>query len=189
MRIGLFGGTFDPIHKGHLRIAKKAFKYLNLHRIYFIPAKQNPLKKRIPASPFHRMGMLAIALRNINNFLICDYELRSDKPSYTYNTVKYFKTIFKNDDLYLIVGMDNVKDFDKWYRFNDILKICTLVLFGRGIKDFICKYPHVFINANLPYSSTKIRDYLKKSIDIQSFLSRDVYRYIKKHSLYKKEDN
>ena len=184
MRIGIFGGSFDPIHRGHIKVALKSIKELELDRLYFVPARQNPLKDYKPASPFHRMGMLALSLRNHSKFFICDYELNNPSPSYTYNTLKHFKKKFENCNFFLILGADNIKDFDKWHRFTDILSLCKLVIFGRNKTKNHCKYPHIFIEANLPYSSSLIRESLKQGHSIKKFVLKDVEAYIKQHNLY-----
>ena len=116
MKILLFGGSFDPIHIGHIEAAKKAIEKLNIDKVIFIPTNQTPLKSNnLVASNKDRYNMILRSIKDNKKLDVSDYEIKKYDVSYTYNTVKHFKQIYKGDDLYFLIGTDRVKDLEKWY--------------------------------------------------------------------------
>jgi nicotinate-nucleotide adenylyltransferase len=144
MNIGLFGGTFDPVHRGHLALARAALQQYKLHRIHFVPANIPPHKQRQPLSPFvHRFAMLALATGEEKTFVPSLLEApeegvtpirkeRPEKPNYTIDTVRRLKQSFKaSDQLFLLIGMDAFADIAKWHQAEDLFRECEFVVASR----------------------------------------------------------
>jgi nicotinate-nucleotide adenylyltransferase len=143
MNIGLFGGTFDPIHRGHLALARAALERCKLHRIYFVPANVPPHKQKQPLTPFlHRFAMLALATTEEKAFVVSLLEAHEDngsgrkadrgKPNYTVDTVARLKESLKpSDRLFLLIGMDAFADISKWHQPEKLFRECDFVVAGR----------------------------------------------------------
>ena len=144
MNIGLFGGTFDPVHLGHLALAKTAMQQYKLHRIYFVPANIPPHKQRQPLSPFlHRFAMLALATAQDKAFVPSLLEApaedsvqarkdRQEKPNYTIDTMRRLKQSFKSSDkLFFLIGMDAFCDIAKWHQAEALFQECEFVVANR----------------------------------------------------------
>jgi len=144
MNIGLFGGTFDPVHRGHMALARAAMEQCKLHRIYFVPANLPPHKQRQPLSPFvHRFAMLALATAGEKAFVPSMLEApeeppagarreRQEKPNYTIDTVKRLKRSLKTSEkLFLLIGMDAFADIAKWHHSEALFRECEFIVAGR----------------------------------------------------------
>jgi len=142
MNIGLFGGTFDPVHRGHLALARAAMEQYKLHRVHFVPANHPPHKSRHPLSPFvHRFAMLVLATAEEKAFVPSLLEApqedgggkpRPEKPNYTIDTVRRLKQAFKTSDkLFLLVGMDAFADIAKWHQAEALFRECEFVVASR----------------------------------------------------------
>jgi len=144
MNIGLFGGTFDPVHKGHLALARAALERCGLHRIYFVPANIPPHKQRQPLSAFaHRFAMLALATAEEKAFVPSLLEApleekngsrkaHEEKPNYTIDTVHSLKRSFRpSDQLFLLIGMDAFADIAKWRESEALFRECEFVVASR----------------------------------------------------------
>ena len=115
MRIGIFGGSFDPIHHGHVILARAAREKLGLDRIVFIPAHQSPHKTEgKPASAEDRLAMIQLATAGEDGFEVADLELHRPPPSYTVDTLRELQTSHPNDEFVLLIGADNVSRFETW---------------------------------------------------------------------------
>jgi nicotinate-nucleotide adenylyltransferase len=146
MNIGLFGGTFDPVHRGHVALARAALEQCKLHRVHFVPANIPPHKQRQPLSPFvHRFAMLALATAEEKAFLPSLLEApeeavrkergtkdRQEKPNYTIDTVRRLKQSCKaSDKLFLLIGMDAFADIAKWHQPEALFRECEFVVASR----------------------------------------------------------
>ena len=138
MKIALFGGTFDPIHRGHVVVARAAAARFGLKQVWFIPADIPPHKQKIPITSFHhRYAMVALALAGEKDFLPSLLEARSpdsrdNKPSYSIDTVRRVKqSLRKSDRLYFLIGMDAFKDIAKWYKAEELLAECDFIVAAR----------------------------------------------------------
>lgn len=131
-RIGLLGGTFNPIHNGHLHIAKKVSQHLHTDFVLFIPSGIPPHKenKKIPAA-HHRMAMVRLALSEIPQFKPCDLEVDRAGPSYTIETVEALKQVYPNDPLFFIIGIDAFSQIGTWKEPKRLLTLCNFVLISR----------------------------------------------------------
>lgn len=143
MNIGLFGGTFDPVHRGHIALAKAALEQYKLHRIHFVPANSPPHKQRQPHLAFaHRFAMLALATAQEKAFVPSLLEgppaamdgtrKASEKPNYTIDTVRRLKQSFKaSDKLFLLIGMDAFADIAKWHQAEALFRECEFIVASR----------------------------------------------------------
>lgn len=140
MNIGLFGGTFDPVHRGHLALARAALERCQLHRIYFVPAGVPPHKQKQPLAPFsHRFAMLALATAAEKVFVPSLLEApeegvssKKEKPNYTIDTVRRLKQSLKNSDrLFLLIGMDAFADIAKWHQAEALFRECAFIVASR----------------------------------------------------------
>ncbi len=142
MNIGLFGGTFDPVHKGHLALARAAMERCKLRRICFVPANVPPHKQRIPLAPFvHRFAMLALATAGEKAFVPSLLEApletssrkdRQEKPNYTIDTIRRMKQSFKAADrLFLLIGVDAFAEIASWHQTETLFKECEFIVAGR----------------------------------------------------------
>ena len=183
-RILIFGGSFDPIHNGHIKIARRVMKNLHIDMVYFELAA-SPRWKTPNVSSKDRLNMLKLAIDGIKGFAIDTYELDSNKEiNYSIDTVRYFKNKFPHDEIYFLIGYDQLNKLHDWYKIDELANLAHLVAYNRKDnqvlnKDNIDKY-HVQIVEGPYYnvSSTMIRDF--KSIDV----SKNVLRYILDNRLY-----
>lgn len=181
MKICLFGGSFNPIHKGHIKIANEAIKQLNLDELIFIPCQKNPFKKDVNyVNGEDRKKMIEMVLEN--KMTISDFEIKRQGISYTIDTVKYFKNKYPNDELYLLIGSDNLTKLPKWKDIDEISKLIQIVVFKREKeinKTNIKKYNCQLINNQLfPESSTI---FFQGKFDV---VEENVLHYIGKNKLY-----
>lgn len=139
MNIGLFGGTFDPVHRGHIALAQAAMERCKLHRVYFVAANVPPHKQRQPLAPFlHRYAMLALATAAEKAFVPSLLEApevngaKKEKPNYTIDTIRRLKQSLKNSDrVFLLIGMDAFADISKWHQAEALFRECEFIVAGR----------------------------------------------------------
>lgn len=181
-RIILFGGSFDPIHNGHLEIASFALKTLGAKKVIFIPAKNPCWKKPTPIED--RLNLVQLALKGKDNFELSTYEIESkEETNYTYDTVKHFKLVYPNDELYFLIGFDQVNQLDRWKNIDELSSLIHFLAVYRPIDDLnkenINKYHLTVLEGlNLSVSSTLIREL--KSLDlplpcIKYILDKELY--------------
>ena len=201
MKIGIYGGTFNPIHIGHMEAAKFAAEYLALDALYLIPAGLPPHKALAEDTPEaeHRLNMAKLAAGTMGkNVRVLDIELRRTGKSYTVDTLRELKAAHPEDELYFFMGTDMFLTFQKWYSPDEIAKLCTLCAFGRSEADteelFAVQreYLSKTLGANIvtivlpkivEISSTELREALKAGIG-KDYLSDAVYGYILREKLY-----
>ena len=192
MRLGILGGSFDPIHLGHLKIAEFCQKELKLDFILFIPAG-NPPHKSVFVDYQHRFAMVKLAIKEHKNFRISDIEKSSSSPTYTLNTLKKTKKLYPNDEIFFFIGEDNVSEIQSWYDYKELFHYAKFVVLSRNVesrKSF--KYLNYFDKLhflNMPeidISSSMIRNNLAKNLSIDGFVPKVVENYIRKNKLYRK---
>lgn len=196
MKIGLFGGSFNPVHNGHIHLAKSVQVDLNLDKIILIPSKKSPHKSNDEyVSNEHRFNMCKLAIEGIPNFEVSDFEFLRDTISYTIYTVRYFKEVYPKDDLYLLVGSDMFLTFETWKDFKEIMQKVTLVVVSRenGDMDSLLKKSNelskfgksIVVETNpLEVSSTEIRKNIRINQYYSCNLDEKVVQYIKSNGLY-----
>lgn len=185
--IGLFGGSFNPIHTGHTSLADKILKATDLDEIWFVISPQNPLKQQNELmSEQSRLQMVDIALRNFPDMHSCDIEFHLPKPSYTINTLTCLKEKYPDDKFSLVIGSDNLRKFHLWREHETILRDYPVIVYprqGDDIEELQKEYPMVmFVDAPLfPISSTEIRNMLqnKDFKSVKQWLDKEVLDYLK----------
>jgi nicotinate-nucleotide adenylyltransferase len=183
VRLGLFGGSFDPVHNGHLALARAAKRELKLARVYFVPVRKSPLKRGVPlVSDRHRLAMLKAATAGKRAFRVNDWELRRPGPSYTYKTLRHFRSRFPRAEWFLLMGGDSWRNFRKWKRWREIVDGAQPVAGGRrtsrrGVLALRSRIPDV--------SSTGIRARAAEGLGLRGLVPPAVERHIKTHGLYR----
>ena len=137
MRIGLFGGTFNPVHYGHLRAAKEVCEEFELQNLYFIPSALPPHKDlKAVASAVDRLEMTRLAVKDNPEFILSDVELQRPGLSYTIDTVKHFKkNLNANEELFLIMGVDAFLEIDTWKSFEQLFSMLPMIIMTRPLPD------------------------------------------------------
>jgi nicotinate-nucleotide adenylyltransferase len=200
-KIALFGGTFDPIHVGHTIVASAAADHIGAENIVFIPAKCSPLKRFYPqVSDEHRLKMTGIAIGNDKRFRLSEHEITKAAPSYTLETVRWFREQYSEETLfYWLVGADTIGDLGLWYKVIELIdecNLCAMYRSGCGEPDF-SKYEDAWgreriekLKSNIietplvDISSTQIRRMLSVGEDVGDMLLPEVAEYIRQHRLY-----
>jgi len=200
-KIILFGGTFDPIHLGHTTVAKSAAQYLNAERLIFIPAKCSPLKSVLPrASDIDRVKMISLAIKDQINYEVSDYEINKPSPSFTLDTVRYFKSVFGSDfTFYWLVGAGSIDDLIYWHCITELIDECNVAMMYRAEYDKpdFSKYESIWGHERVEklqrniiptplvnVSSTEVRKRITSGGDIAQLLDNEVFNYIIERRLY-----
>ncbi len=193
LKTAMLGGSFNPIHKGHIKIARYICETFNYDRIIFIPSFISPHKSPFDyIKPIDRFNMTAIAIEDYPNFIIDDYELIEQSVSYTINTIEHIYQKYNDIEgiLALIIGSDLIADFDKWHKASDIAKAVDIIAVSRT-EDKIVEHENIEkYNMNLvaidyiDISSTMIRKNILSRDFITTMLDKNVYEYMKEHNLY-----
>ncbi|MDR1952164.1 MAG: nicotinate (nicotinamide) nucleotide adenylyltransferase [Elusimicrobiota bacterium] len=192
--IAIFGGSFDPVHKAHIEIVKSAFKSFDLAKIIFTPSFLAPHKTQHYACAKDRIEMLKIALAGISNVEINCFEIQKGTKIYSYQTLDYFKELYPNDNIFMIIGSDSLVNLSYWKNIDYIAgKYRFIVANRKGIlltpeTKFLDKC--LFLEKEIDdISSTQIRKLICSGMDAQEYLDNGVYEYIKKNGLYYSENN
>ncbi len=190
MRIGILGGSFNPIHIGHAILANYITQYTDIEQLWLMVAPQNPLKDQLPKSyDAHRLRMAQLVASKCDNVITSGLEFTLPRPSYTVDTLNVLKERFPQHQFVLIIGADNWQCFDKWKDYEHILANHEIMVYPR--KDYDIIIPEhlsgrVFQLSSpiVEVSSTYIREQLKNQRNMNFYLPQDVYRYILENKLY-----
>ena len=198
LRVGIYGGTFAPIHNGHVEAAKAFMEQMKLDYLFIIPAHLPPHKKIDESDdPIYRLRMCELAFEGVDGVVISDCEILRGGKSYTYDTLKELQR--ENTRLFLLCGTDMVLTFDTWYRFEDIFKMCYPVYVRREndplignrivtkITEYYQKYGVMFrkiITDPVELSSTDIRAAVRSGEDISKLVPEKVAQFIRENGLY-----
>ena len=185
-RFALFGGSFDPIHLGHIEIARAAQAACDLDRVVFLPCWQSPHKsKGTIASPEQRLEMLELATHDLAWAEVSKWELERDTPSYSWMTAEHFAREHPRAELFWILGTDQWDALERWAEPAKLAQLLTFIVFPRGIDpEPKAEFAHHAIDVRHPASSTEIRRGLADGSDVSAMLSPQVADYISAEKLY-----
>ena len=186
MRVGILGGTFDPIHIGHLIAASSVYEALNLDSVVFIPAGDPWQKRDRDLSPGHqRLEMVKLATENDDRFQVSDVEIVRSGPTYAVDTVREWKRLNPSDELFWIVGSDALSGIPSWHEWEAFVSEVTIVAVNRvGKNDSV---PFDFVSVDMPevrISATELRDRFTNGLDTQYLVPKNVSQYISDQGLY-----
>lgn len=206
--MGLLGGTFDPVHKGHLQLAAVAAKHVQLDTVLFIPAAVPPHKPNMEVTPYrHRTALLELALAEADNMDVSTIEQSLPTPSYTIDTIRVLERQGKGEDYYYIMGLDAFLEIDTWKSYNRLLQKLNFIVVARSgyaqssLVKFLSNLGYVkdevgwsylltqkrlifFEEEIMDISSSKVRDLLKRKENVRSYLPGTVIEYIQNQGLY-----
>jgi nicotinate-nucleotide adenylyltransferase len=190
MKVGLFFGSFNPVHNGHMVIAGYMAEFTDLEQVWFIVSPHNPLKlKSTLLQDYHRMSLVKIAIEASRKLKASDIEFKLPKPSYTINTLVSLSEKFPSNQFALILGSDNLETFHKWKNYEQILEQVELYVYPRRISDGgdFKNHPKVkFVDAPLmEISSSFIREAIKNKKDVRYMMPEKVWEYIEEMNFYK----
>ncbi len=201
-KVGIFGGTFDPVHIGHLRAAEEVREGVGLEEVWFVPAGQPPHKTGRRITPFEvRFKMLTLAVRDNPFFKVLDIEGREPSPSYTLNTLLRLKEEFPENEFFFILGADAFLEIHTWYRYQEIPRHCTLVVvtregisFGemerqkREVFNGELEEKVVFFEVTrLEVSSSLVREMLSEGRSVRYLLPEEVLELVEELGLYRRD--
>ncbi len=198
MNIGVLGGTFDPVHNGHLIVAEEVITKLNLAEVIFVPAGQPWLKVDRPISPAeHRLQMLRLALADTPHFKLSTLEIERAGPSYTVDTIAELRDrLSTEDELFFVLGWDNLAELPQWREPSRLIKMCYLVAVSRpgsprpDLKALEASIPGVsqrvmlMDKLKIDISASTIRERVAQGLSVRHLVPELVNRYIKEHKLY-----
>ncbi|WAM30711.1 nicotinate-nucleotide adenylyltransferase [Caldicellulosiruptor naganoensis] len=195
MKVAIFGGTFNPIHIGHLIMAQYVRNFSEVDKIIFVPNGIPPHKSFNIALPQDRYEMVRLSIEDNPDFEISDFEIKNEGPSFTINTLEYFALFYEK--VYFVIGSDNLFEIAKWYKAEEILKEFPIIvlprerkknLIKRQIEEFSYKYSAEMVLIDMPIidiSSTEIRRLVKENKSIKYMVHPKVEEYIIRKGLYK----
>lgn len=195
MKVGLFFGSFNPVHVGHLVLANYMVSFTDLEEVWFIVSPQNPLKnKKTLLNERHRLQLVRLAIDDHPKLKASDIEFKISRPSYTINTLAHLKEKYPLLNFTLILGADNLQNFHKWKNYEEILNLHELYVYPR-INNTASKTSEVFllekhpnvkmVNAPLvEISSTFIRSAIKEKKDVRYFMPAAVWNYVNEMHFY-----
>lgn len=191
MKVGLFFGSFNPIHIGHMVLANYMLEYTDLDRIWFVISPHNPLKNKSSLlHERHRLQMVQIATENNSKLKASNVEFKLPQPSYTVNTLAHLKEKYPSTDFALLMGEDNLGSFHKWKNYEEILKYHELYVYPRhkSADTELRKHKNVkFVDApRMEISSTMIRNAIKEKKDLRYFVPEAVWTYLQEMHFYEK---
>lgn len=204
MKVGLYFGTFNPIHIGHLVIANYMAEYTDLDQVWLIVSPHNPLKEKSTLlADYHRLALVRIAIEDNDNLRVSDIEFKLPKPSYTATTLAYLEEKHPKHEFSLIMGEDNLRTFHKWYNHDVILKKHQIFVYPRVLtmqeeaevaqirslsSNEFAVHPNVIICEDVPVmkvSSSFIRQAIKEKKDVRYLVTEPVKKYIDEMNFYK----
>ncbi|MBQ1987561.1 MAG: nicotinate-nucleotide adenylyltransferase [Muribaculaceae bacterium] len=191
MKIGILGGSFNPIHTGHAILANYITQHTDIEQLWLMVSPQNPLKDNLAQSyDVHRLAMAELVARKCDNVITSGFEFTLPRPSYTIDTLRALKEKFPQHEFVLIIGADNWNVFNRWKNHDEILKSHKIMIYPRQGFDIdipveLAGSVTKLSSPIIELSSTYIREQLKNSMNMNFYLPQDVYKYILEHKLYR----
>lgn len=200
-QIGILGGSFNPIHLGHINIAQIAMQELNLDRILFVPCKVSPFKTGAQPESFvedlHRVRMIELSIEGFKQFELSEIELSRGGISYSYDTVAHFGSIYTQSHFFFIIGTDSLLTLSKWHKIETLLTLCDFVTVERpGFKEISLDIPgfsheqskdlikNRIVGRLLDISSSDIRERIATGESVAGLVDPRVEEYIQQNNLY-----
>ncbi len=191
MKIGLFFGSFNPVHNGHLMLANYMVQTTDLNKVWLVVSPHNPLKdKKTLLGEYDRLNLINLAIENNPKLKASDIEFKLPQPSYTIDTLSYLKDKFPKHEFTLIMGSDNLATLHKWKNYQQLIEQYPIIVYQRRgfTKD---PFPEVKTIQHIKFpfidiSSTFIREQIKKGISVRYFMPDVVWQYIEEMKFYKK---
>jgi len=199
-KTGIYGGSFDPVHLGHIKVAESAMQALSLDRVIFIPSGTPPHKmNKTLASAKDRFNMVKKAIEGYDSFFVSDIEINREKPCYSYETFGELKEMYPDDELYFIIGSDSLLSLHSWKNPDILSKLCTFIVVNREdesnideVKKEQARLNEVFGTKSvlvdiekIDISSTGVRNAVREGALTDKMVSPSVIEYIKEHKLYR----
>jgi nicotinate-nucleotide adenylyltransferase len=193
MNIGIMGGTFDPLHLGHLLVAEQAREQMSLDEVWFMPSNQPPHKEQQPkADPSHRLEMVRLAIADHPKFKLCELEFERGGTSYSVETAYILKERYPDNQFHWIIGADMVQYLPKWFKIQEMIGLVSFIGLDRpGYEDALRDLPDWLSNSlamikmvQFDISSTEIRDRLANGRSVRYMLAEPVRSYIRGNQLY-----
>jgi nicotinate-nucleotide adenylyltransferase len=186
MHIGLFLGSFNPVHLGHTNIVQQTLKAGHFQKALIVVSPQSPFKSSSElATASHRIKMCELATNNMQRVEVSDIELHLPKPSYTINTLRILNERHKGDRLTIVLGMDQAERMKDWKDFDSVLEMCDLCFYPRPGYPIPAGFSYnVFEGVKMDISSSEIRERIRNGLDISSLVHPKVKEYINAHQLY-----
>jgi nicotinate-nucleotide adenylyltransferase len=185
MKIGIYGGTFDPIHHGHLILAREARELFGFEKIIFVPAAISPFKSSPAASAQVRLSMLRAAIEGETKFELDDCELRRPPPSYTIDTIEEIRSRKRDAQIYCLIGEDNLPTLEKWHRFDELRKAVQFIVLDRTGTPRDHRYP--IVHRKIDISATEIRKRVASGQSIRYFVPQAVEEIIQQEKIYQEQ--
>ena len=183
MRIGVLGGTFDPIHHGHIRLAKIAYEDLSLNKLSFVPSGNSYMKDNV-SSAIVRKEMVDIALLKYKDFECCDVDIVRVGRTYTFDTLTDIKLKYPDSEIFFIIGSDTLFTMCTWYRIEDVLSMCTVVVMSREediVSDIQNKIDFLCINSNCSIIYLKNNALVISSSEIKTAIKNKDYEFVNQY--------
>jgi nicotinate-nucleotide adenylyltransferase len=186
LRLGLYGGSFDPVHHGHLILARQALEDLSLDRVVFIPAIESPFKpNRSGASAADRLAMVQLAVQGEPAFRVDPLEIEREAPSYTIDTARAYRAQYPCDTLFFLVGEDHLEALPRWNEFEELDRLVQFAILSRSDLPLQIEYP--VVRRRFDLSSTEIRNRVANDLPISYLVPENVMHYIQERNLYRGE--
>lgn len=204
MKIGIMGGTFDPIHNGHLMLGEYAYKLFGLDEVWFMPNGNPPHKSSasIESMTKSRVEMVERAIRGHKHFALELYEVENKEVSYSYKTMGHFQRVYPEHEFYFIIGADSLFSIEKWGKPEQLFKTCTILAAyrnGKGTAEMLSQIHYLMrkyecdirlLNTpDMEVSSSEIRDRIKKGLPVAELVPRSVLEYIEVKQLFKDDED
>jgi nicotinate-nucleotide adenylyltransferase len=185
MKIGIYGGTFDPIHHGHLILAREARELFEFEKIIFVPAAVSPFKSSPAASAQVRLSMLRAAIEGEPGFELDDCELRRPPPSYTIDTIEEIRSRKCEAQIFCLIGEDNLPTLERWHRFDELRKAVQFIVLDRTWTPQDHRYP--IVHRKIDISATEIRKRVASGQSIRYFVPQAVEEIIRREEIYQEQ--